>query len=669
MVVEDFTPFLDWLKSNLWIFGTILTAAALLGVAVGYLVSVFKHGPFESFYVVSQVIFQSVPDFIHTSPRRIWAIARLSIKEAIDRKVILVAFSIFAAALLFGGWFVDSSSENPERIYVNFVMWGTLLLVLLMGLLLASFSIPEDVKNRTVYTVVTKPVRSTEIILGRIVGFGLLGTVLLAAMGLLSYFFVYRGLSHTHSIVGDTQTLASFKDVDRDTLISKIDGKRVSEGAVKEAITTDEGGHKHRIELIEDIRLHDDPAPRDTASILRTEPRSGNRIAYFRLICSPLGEHRHRVSFSGDGGDDTRIFLSPAKGYFRARVPVYASNLNFTDQNGMVTKKGINVGKEWSYRGYVDGGSSFSKASLSEARFEFENFTADRFGETEVLPLEMTLAVFRTYKANIEKRVTAGLQFESIPDNPLDDKIVSELFDFESEEFSLQVLPIPRKIAGKTMSADGKMIGSGNYDLFNDFAKNGKLKVRLSCRDLSQYIGVARADIYFRATDQNYPFNFFKGFLGIWCQMIIIIAMGVALSTFLNAPVTMLASLVVIIVGFFTEFIRSLLYGDKDLGEAVGGGPIESLIRVITQNNMVSELETGVLTTLIEQVDIFLMRIMVGMTYLAPNFSALDFSDYLTFGYAIDSQRILISLAITFIFVAGFTIVGYFALKTREIAK
>jgi hypothetical protein len=663
MVVEDFTPFVDWLKLNWWIFGTILISASVAGVVVGYLVSVFKHGPFEAFYVVAQVIAQAIPDFLNTSPRRIWAIALLAIKEAIHRKVILVAFVIFAVALLFGGWFVDNSSENPERIYVNFVMWGTQLLVLLMGMLLASFSIPEDIKNRTVYTVVTKPVRATEIVLGRIVGFGLLGTLLLAAMGLMSYFFIYRGLSHTHQIVGDTQTLKSFIDVDRDTLISKIDGRRVTTGAVKEVLTSTEAGHKHRLELIEDIRRADDPPPNDSKSVLYKEPRSGNRIAYFRLICSALGEHRHRVSVEGEG-ENAKVTLSPATGYFRARVPFYASKLSFTNRDGMATERGDNVGKEWGYRGYIDGGSSIINVSLSEARFDFDNFLPERFHKVDFLPLEMTLSVFRTYKADIQKRVTAGIQFESIPDEPGDDKFVSELFDFESDEYSLQVLPIPAKLAGKKISADGKTLEANTYDLFKDYARNGKLRLRLSCRDLSQYIGVARADVYFRASDQSYPLNFIKGYLGIWCQMVIVISLGVALSTFLNSPVTMLGSVVVIIVGFFTGFIRDLMSP-----ESVGGGPIESLIRVVTQNNMVSEMETGVVTTLIEQVDRFLVGLMVGFTYLAPNFSVLNFSDYLTYGYAIDTQRILVALAISLVFCIGLTILGYFALKTREIAK
>ncbi len=666
MVVKDFTPFIEWLTSNLWVFATILIAAAVLGVVVGYLISVFKHGPFEAFYVVAQVVAQAVPDFLNTSFRRVWAIASLAIKEALHRKVMLVAFAIFAISLLFGGWFVDNDSENPERIYISFVLWGTQLLVLMMGMLLSAFSIPEDIKNRTVHTVVTKPVRATEIVLGRIVGFGLLGTILLATMGVLSFLFVYRGLSHSHQIAGESQTIGAMVDVDRDTLISKLDGKRVSENAIKEAITTHSAGargHKHRIELIEDIRRIDDPPPRDEPSIVSTQELSGNRIAYYRVVGSPLGEHRHKVSVSGEG-DDAVISLSPAMGYFRARVPIYAGKLTFTDNDGVANDRGTNVGREWDYRGYVDGGSSTARGSLSEARFDFDQFHESKFPKSEIFPLEMTLSVFRTYKADIQKRVTAGIQFESIPDDDSDNKFVSELLDFETAEYSLQVLPIPRKLAGKLIAPDGRTLGSGNYDLFDDYAKNGKLRLRLSCRDLSQYIGVARADVYFRATDQNYIFNFFKGYLGIWCQMMVIISLGVALSTFLNSPVTMLAAIVIIIIGFFTPFIRSLLAPNS-----YGGGPIESLVRVITQDNMMSPLETGLLTTLMENADRFLVKIMIGSTYLAPDFSALDFSDYLTYGYAIDSQRILIAIAITLIFCIGLTIVGYFSLKTREIAK
>lgn len=663
MVVEDFLTYPQWLGSGIFQFGFILLAAIVLGVFFGYLVAAFRHGPFEAFYIVAQVVAQAVPDFMFTSPRRTFAIARLAIKEALRRKVILVTFGIFATTLLFGGWFMNSGSEHPDQIYVNFVLWGTQLLVLLMGMLLSAFSLPDDIKNKTIYTVVTKPVRSTEVVLGRIVGFGLLGTALLAAMGIISFFFVWRGLSHDHQIVGETQTIASFVEVPEDKR-SRFTGRRVSDNAVMEAETNTVSGHSHRIELIEDIRDPGDPGPRVKSNILDTNTLADGRTVYRRIICIPVGGHTHKVTVNGEG-DSALISLGPAVGYFRARVPIYAKNLKFFDRQGNLKEKGINVGKEWGYRGYVDGGNAMTRTSLSKATFEFEDFTEARFGSADILPMEMTLGVFRTFKGDVEKRVTGAIQFESVPESDLDDKFVSDVIDFETNEFSVQILPISRKILGKKVGPDGRLVDRGEYDLFTDFAGgNGKLNLSLTCRDFNQYLGVARADLYFRASDQVYWWNFAKGYVGIWCQMMIIIAMGVAFSTFLSAPITMFSTIVMIIIGFFSKFIREMTEASHE-----GGGPIESMIRVVTQKNMILDLDTGVTTTIVEQTDNLIVQSLSAMTYLAPNFSQLNFSNFLTYGYAIDSHRILVALTITLAFCIGLTILGYFALKTREIAK
>ena len=95
MVVEDFVIYSQWLSSGIVQFGFIVLTAILLGVFAGYLIAAFRHGPFEAFYVVAQVVGQAVPDFLFTSPRRTIAIARLAIKESLRRKVILVTFGIF----------------------------------------------------------------------------------------------------------------------------------------------------------------------------------------------------------------------------------------------------------------------------------------------------------------------------------------------------------------------------------------------------------------------------------------------------------------------------------------------------------------------------------------------------------------------------------------------
>lgn len=663
MVVESFPEFLTWLPNAGLIFLLVLVIGAVLGTLAGYLIATFRHGPFEAFYVVAQVIAGAIPDFLRTSPRRVLAIARLSIKEAMRRRIVLATFAVFAFALLFGGWFLNSGAENADRLYLNFVLWGTQMLVLLMGVLISSFSLPEDIKNRTIYTVVTKPVRATEIVIGRMVGFGLLGTALLGLMGLISFVFVWRGLSHTHQIVGDTQTVAALSPIDTATGLN-AKGQRASDTAIKSGETVFESGHQHTIELIQDVR-EPGSEPINPANVLRSYQRNDGKIVYERVICNPAFGHTHEVQLVGEG-DDKRIVLGPAAGYFRARVPLYANSLIFYDGQGELKERGIDVGTEWRYRGYVDGGTYLSPASLSRAIFEFQGLTPDQFDDPNRLNLEMTLGVFRTFVGNIQKRVMASIQFESVPANPeLEDRIVSDTRIFETQEFQVQTQTIPRKIRGQRINPNGTVVETREFDLFDDFVKGtGKLRLILRCEDKNQYIGVSRADIYFRGKDDLFGTNFLKGYIGIWIQMLIIIAMGVAFSTFLSAPITILMVCVAILVGFSSDFIRGLLAPD-----AVGGGPIESFYRVITQKNMEAGVEAGMVTTLMQQTDKLLLNSMNLLTNLAPDFSRLNFAEFLTYGYSIDGDRVLVAMSICLAFCCGLAVLGYFCLKTREIAK
>ena len=74
---------------------------------------------------------------------------------------------------------------------VSFVI--TWLLVLTAGLL-ACFSIPTDLRQQTMHTVVTKPVERYEIVLGRFLGFTMLMTLVLVVMTALSLVYVARGV-------------------------------------------------------------------------------------------------------------------------------------------------------------------------------------------------------------------------------------------------------------------------------------------------------------------------------------------------------------------------------------------------------------------------------------------------------------------------------------------
>ena len=277
-------------------------------------------------------------------------------------------------------------------------MFGTQLLVLMMGMLISSFSLPDDIKNKTIYTVVTKPVRATEVVIGRLLGFGMLSTALLSLMGVLSFIFVSRGLEHTHQIVGKTQTLAAFVEVTGE--FSSLDKKRISENAILEAQTNRKNGHSHRLEVLRDIRKPSDPKPTDKSNIVNERVLEDGTTEYQMIVCSSAGGHTHRVFVEGQG-ESAKITLGPPVGFYRARNPIYSNTVQFYDRNGDKKSKGINVGHESTRRSFIGGGSPRSETSLAKVEFYFGSFYENRFpnlqkgddGE-QIVPLEMNIGVF-----------------------------------------------------------------------------------------------------------------------------------------------------------------------------------------------------------------------------------------------------------------------------------
>jgi hypothetical protein len=134
-------------------------------------------------------------DVFSLSPRRILALARLAFLEAVRRKALAV-FVVFALLFMFAGWFMggETAEITPDRIklYVSFVLTTISWLTLPIILILCCFGIPEDIRLRSIHTIVTKPVRRIEIIIGRIIGISAIGGVVLAVMSVIGYVWIVR---------------------------------------------------------------------------------------------------------------------------------------------------------------------------------------------------------------------------------------------------------------------------------------------------------------------------------------------------------------------------------------------------------------------------------------------------------------------------------------------
>src|SRR5882757_6737745 len=327
MVLEqELLPFLTWLLGYPWaepyaflqsalarfaLTGAVLAVLALL---FGFLVALVRHGPLKAGDITYKVVVNGFSELFKTSPRRVWAIARLAIKESIRRRVI-VGLAIYVIILLFAGWFLQTGYREPGKLFFSVVLTATTYLVLLIALLVSAFSLPNDFKSTTIYTVVTKPVRAGDIVLGRILGFTIVGTVLLAIMAVCSGVFVWRMLEHTHSVKIDTlQNIYNAK--------GEVVGKK--------GRTTTNQQHSHEVEILPD----------------------GSGVA------KSTNEHEHEITSTVRGGE-TEYHVSGPRGLLRARVPEYGK-VRFTDRKGVEVAKGISVGSEWTYRSFVEGGTPMS---------------------------------------------------------------------------------------------------------------------------------------------------------------------------------------------------------------------------------------------------------------------------------------------------------------------
>jgi len=117
-----------------------------------------------------------------------------------------------------------------------------------------------------------------------------------------------------------------------------------------------------------------------------------------------------------------------------------------------------------------------------------------------------------------------------------------------------------------------------------------------------------------------------------------------------------------------------LVYGDAPPGPdgpdvIPGGGPIESAIRMVTQQSQTTELEMNDLVAYpVKAIDWFLMEAMQGSTYILPNYTRFDGSTFVADGFNIFGSLLAEQITMAAVYFVVVTGVGYFFLKTREIA-
>ena len=177
----------------------LLTWLAAVGLcaAVGFLVAFvlsFATAGMAGPAQLAKAVSKGIADLTGMSARRIGAIGSLTAKESIRRQDILVGV-VFVLLFMFAGWFLSSSDiDDPAKPYISLVLIAIRWLTIPVALLLSCWGLPADIKIRSLHTVVTKPVRRSEVVLGRMLGYASVMTVGVLIMGVVGYIWIKRSV-------------------------------------------------------------------------------------------------------------------------------------------------------------------------------------------------------------------------------------------------------------------------------------------------------------------------------------------------------------------------------------------------------------------------------------------------------------------------------------------
>ncbi|MCA9109588.1 MAG: hypothetical protein KDA52_06555 [Planctomycetaceae bacterium] len=210
----DPEPFNMGLAAIQWLLTLCICCGIALAVVVVLSLSVSGvSGPAN----VWRAVIRGVRDIVDMSPKRIGAVASLTLKESLRRQDVLVGV-VFVLLFMFAGWFLSSANvDTPAKPYISFVLTAIRWLILPVALLLSCWGLPADIKARSLHTVVTKPARRSEVVLGRMLGYSSLMTVGVAIMGLVGYVWITRQVpeSAQHQLISRVPQYGQLTYLDR----------------------------------------------------------------------------------------------------------------------------------------------------------------------------------------------------------------------------------------------------------------------------------------------------------------------------------------------------------------------------------------------------------------------------------------------------------------------
>jgi ABC-type transport system involved in multi-copper enzyme maturation permease subunit len=109
------------------------------------------------------------PALGHAFPS-IWRVAKITVAEARRRRVVQAVIILVVVILLSMTFFSYLSPEEQSRMIISGGLAAITVFGILLAIFIAAFLIPHEIETRTVYAILSKPVRRFEFVLGKYLG-------------------------------------------------------------------------------------------------------------------------------------------------------------------------------------------------------------------------------------------------------------------------------------------------------------------------------------------------------------------------------------------------------------------------------------------------------------------------------------------------------------------
>jgi hypothetical protein len=174
-------------------------------------------------YIIAAVIVLlglalGLADLMRISPKRIWAIGSVGFRESIRRRVLWVTPLAMLGIIAVSQLSHPFDEQDAIRQTTKYCLFASGIVVVIATLILACTSLPKEIDNRVIYTIVTKPATRLEIVLGKSLGFARTSAAILLIMGIFSYVYLQINAAQLTSSIRARLASLPQSDQSRDTL-------------------------------------------------------------------------------------------------------------------------------------------------------------------------------------------------------------------------------------------------------------------------------------------------------------------------------------------------------------------------------------------------------------------------------------------------------------------